>query len=159
MSPNERNARTYPRFPIPAVGAVILNDQRILLIQRGHEPSKGKWTLPGGVIEVGESPEDAIIREVKEECNLSITVVGIIEVFNRVIRDDQNRIKYHYVILDYLTRCQAGDPWQEVSPRPGTDILDVRWIPLPEVTRYDVTDGLLKIIRAGIAMQAQWSQC
>lgn len=101
------NTRTYPTFPIPSVGAVILKDDHILLIQRGQAPAKGKWTLPGGVVELGESPEEALIREVKEECNLCITVIGVIDVVNKVIRDDLNAIKYHYVIIDYLARCQT----------------------------------------------------
>jgi 8-oxo-dGTP diphosphatase len=153
------NARIYPTFPIPAVGAVILNDDHILLVQRGQAPAKGKWTLPGGVVELGESPEEALIREVQEECQLNITVVGVIDVVNRVIRDDRNAIEYHYVIIDYLARCQAGKPLPEVFPQPETDVMDARWISLQEVTQHDLTDGLLKIIRAGIAMQAQWSQC
>jgi 8-oxo-dGTP diphosphatase len=153
MSANER---TYPTFPIPAVGAVILNDHHVLLIQRGQAPAKGKWTLPGGVIELGESPEEALIREVEEECSLIITVVGIIDAVNRVIRDDHNVIKYHYVILDYLARCQPAESWHEASLQPGTDVMNVRWVPLPEVSRYDLTDGLLKIIHAGIAMEKQF---
>jgi len=147
--------RTYPTFPIPSAGAVILNDDHILLIQRGQAPAKGKWTLPGGVVELGESPEEALIREVKEECNLIITIIGVIDVVNKVIRDDHNGIKYHYVIIDYLGRCQTDE---NGSSKPGTDVMDVRWIPLQEVTHYDLTEGLLKIIRAGVAMQKQWSQ-
>jgi 8-oxo-dGTP diphosphatase len=150
------NARTYPTFPIPAVGAVILHDQRVLLVQRGQPPAQGKWTIPGGVIEIGEAPEEALMREVQEECHLSITVVGIIDVVNRVIRDDQDTIKYHYVILDYLARWQRGESEQAVSPQPGTDVLDVRWIPLPELGQYELTEGLLKIIHAGIALQQQF---
>jgi 8-oxo-dGTP diphosphatase len=151
------NARTYPTFPIPAVGAVILYNQRVLLVQRGQPPAQGQWTLPGGVIEVGESPEEALIREVQEECHVSITIVGIIDVVNRVIRDDQNTIKYHYVILDYLARCQSGESEQNVSPQPGTDVMDVRWIPLSALGQYELTEGLLKIIHEGIAMQQQFT--
>lgn len=152
------NKRTYPTFPIPSVGAVILKDDQILLIQRGQAPAKGKWTLPGGVVELGESPEEALIREVKEECNLRITVIGVIDVVNKVIRDDHKTIKYHYVIIDYLARCQPDESLSQVSSQPGTDVLDVRWVPLQEVTQYDLTEGLLRIIRAGIALQTQWDQ-
>jgi ADP-ribose pyrophosphatase YjhB (NUDIX family) len=152
------NTRTYPTFPIPSVGAVILKDDHILLIQRGQAPAKGKWTLPGGVVEVGESPEKALIREVKEECSLRITVIGVIDVVNKVIRDDHNAIKYHYVIIDYLVCCQTDEPLNHISLQPGTDVTDVRWIPLQELTQYDLTEGLLRIIRAGIAMQKQWDQ-
>jgi 8-oxo-dGTP diphosphatase len=154
MSADER---TYPTFPIPSVGAVILNNDHVLLVQRGQAPAKGKWTLPGGVIELGESPEEALIREVKEECNLIITILGVIEVINKVIRDAHKAIKYHYIIIDYFARCHTDDSRCEAFLQPGTDVMDVRWISLQEVTRYDLTDGLLKIIRAGIAMQHQWS--
>ena len=73
------HSRTYPAFPIPAVGAVILAQEHILLIQRGQPPAIGQWTLPGGVVEVGESPEEAIIREVREECSVEISVLSLIE--------------------------------------------------------------------------------
>ncbi len=149
------NARTYPTFPIPAVGAVILKDDQILLIQRGQAPAKGKWTLPGGVVELGESPEEALIREVQEECNLAIKTFGVIDVVNRVIRDEHNAIKYHYVIVDYLAHCQAVESWHKVSPQPGTDVMNARWISLREVSQYELTEGLLQIIRAGVAMQNQ----
>ena len=150
--------RTYPTFPIPSVGAVILKNDHILLIQRGQAPAIGKWTLPGGVIELGESPEEALIREVKEECNLRITVIGVIDVVNKMIQDEHNAIKYHYVIIDYLVRCQTDEPLNQISLQPGTDVTDVRWVPLQEVTQYELTEGLLRIIRAGVAMQEQWDQ-
>ena len=152
------NGRTYPTFPIPSVGAVILKDDHILLTQRGQAPAKGKWTLPGGVVELGESPEEALIREVKEECSLSITVIGVIDVVNKVIRDDRYAIKYHYVIIDYLARCQTDESLSQASSQPGTDVTEVRWIPLQEGTQYDLTEGLLRIIRAGVAMQEQWDR-
>lgn len=170
------HSRTYPAFPIPAVGAVILAQEHILLIQRGRPPAIGQWTLPGGVVEVGESPEEAVIREVREECSVDIIVLGVIEVINRIVRDDQHKIKYHYVIIDYLARCQAsGSSAHEVPSResqrnlekvslpdvastPGADVMGVRWVPFQDLPQYDVTEGLLPIVRAGIAMHAQWEQ-
>lgn len=151
--------RTYPAFPIPSVGAVILNREHVVLVQRGQPPSAGKWTLPGGIVELGESPENAIVREVKEECHLDIAVMDVIDVVNRVFRDEENAIKYHYVIIDYLARCvdESSRPEAEAL-RPATDVLDARWVPLPEIIHYDLTEGLLSIIRAGIAKQTQWNQ-
>lgn len=151
--------RMYPQFPIPAVGAVILQANRILLVQRGQPPAQGQWTLPGGVVELGEAPEEAIVREVQEECGLAVLVVDVIAVVNRVFRDERNAIRYHYVIIDYLTRCQADAPLSEAMLQPGTDVAAARWIPLPEVAHYDLTEGLLPIIRAGIALEAQWPPC
>lgn len=151
--------RTYPAFPIPSVGAVILNREHILLVQRGQPPSAGKWTFPGGIVELGESPEHAIIREVKEECHIDIAVLGVIDVVNRVFRDEKNAIKYHYVIIDYLARClDESDRPKQGSLLPATDVLDARWIPLQEVLHYELTEGLLSIIRAGIAKHTQWNQ-
>ena len=149
------NKRIYPTFPIPSVGAVILDRDRVLLVRRGQAPAKGKWTFPGGVVELGESPEEALIREVKEECNLLITVIGVIEIVSKVIRDEHNIIKYHYIIIDYLARCQTYDelPGYKIPLQPGTDVMDVRWIPLQEVIKYELTEGILPIIRAGVAMQ------
>ena len=153
------NARTYPTYPIPAVGALILNAEHILLVQRGQAPAKGKWTLPGGVVELGESPEDALIREIKEECHLDITIQGIVKVINKIIRDDQENIMYHYVILDYLAHCQSEQSWHELSPQPGSDVMNVRWVPLKDIaSSYDVTEGLLEVIHDAIVMQKHFEQ-
>lgn len=151
-------SRTYPAFPIPAVGAVILNQDHVVLVQRGQAPAQGQWTLPGGVVELGEAPEEAILREVCEECHLKIAVLGIIDVVNRVLRDEQQAIQYHYVIIDYLARCQEESLLPTTPLQPGTDVTDVRWVPFSEIVQYDLTEGLIPIIRAGIAMQAEWEQ-
>ena len=158
MSPR---SRTYPTFPIPAVGAVILEQEHVLLIQRGQPPAVGKWTLPGGVVEVGESPEEAIIREVQEECSVKIMILAVLDVVNRVIRDEDGKVQYHYVIIDYLVRCQEAnceDGLPEIAPHPETDVRNVRWVPFQELEHYDVTKGLCPVIRAGIAMQSRMEQ-
>lgn len=151
-------SRTYPAFPIPAVGAVILNREDVLLVQRGQPPAQGQWTLPGGIVELGEAPEEAILREVYEECHLKIAVIGIIDVVNRVIRDARQAIQYHYVIIDYLARCIEESCLATSTLRPGTDVTDVRWTPFSEIAQHDVTEGLIPIIRAGIALYAEWGQ-
>lgn len=154
-------SRTYPAFPIPAVGAVILAREHVLLIQRGQPPSEGKWTLPGGVVEIGESPENAIIREVREECSLDILVLGILDVVNRIVHDEDGRVKYHYVIIDYAARCRDTSNDQElpeIAVHAATDVSDVCWVPFQELPCYDVTEGLRPIIQAAIAMQSQWEQ-
>lgn len=140
------NARMYPKFPIPAVGAIILNGNHVLLIQRGQAPSKGKWTLPGGVVELGETPEEALVREIREECHLDIQLQGIVKVVNRVIKDENGQIKYHYLILDYLASCRSEQFCSENSLQAGSDVKDVRWIPLEEIVSYDVTEGLRDVI-------------
>lgn len=140
------NARMYPKFPIPAVGAIILNGDQVLLIQRGQAPSKGKWTLPGGVVELGETPEEALVREIREECHLDIQPQGIVKVVNRVIKDERGQIKYHYLILDYLAYCQSEQCCSEHSLQAGSDVKDARWIPLEDIRLYDVTEGLRDVI-------------
>ncbi len=155
-------SRTYPAFPIPAVGAVILEQEHVLLVQRGQPPSEGQWTVPGGVVEIGESPDEAIIREVHEECGIEVQVVGILDVVNRIVRDDVDAVKYHYVIIDYLACCRDPRPGQrlpEYVVRAGTDVRDARWIPFQELSTYDVTEGLRPIIQAGMSMQGpEWKK-
>ncbi|PIE32201.1 hypothetical protein CSA56_16475 [candidate division KSB3 bacterium] len=146
--------RQYPAFPIPAVGAILLNADRVLLIQRGQPPAKGQWTLPGGTIEVGESPEAALKREVWEECQLDISVGMLATIFNKVIRDEQKRIAYHYLILDYLVRSQIERPWKELLPQPGSDVMDARWIALDELDKYDLTEGLLDVISNAVSINS-----
>lgn len=147
------NARTYPAFPIPAVGAIILDEEHVLLIQRGQAPAKGKWTIPGGVVEPGESPEDALIREIREECHLEITIQSIVQIINRVMRDEQGKIKYHYIILDYLAHCQAGQSCHEFPAKPGSDVMNALWVPLKNIANYDVTEGLIDVINAAVELQ------
>ncbi len=148
-----QTSRTYPAFPIPSVGALVVQHGHVLLIQRGQPPAQGHWTLPGGVIEVGETPEEAVIREVREETNLTVTVGGIIEIVTKVFRDTHNAVQYHYLILDYLATCQAGAALPPVSLSPEADVADVRWIPVNELSAYDLTDGVLPVIQRGVALQ------
>ncbi|GAK60950.1 NUDIX hydrolase [Candidatus Vecturithrix granuli] len=131
----------------------MLHRDQVLLIQRGQAPSKGKWTLPGGVIEVGESPEEALVREIKEECQVKICVQEIVEVVNRVLYDDQRKVLYHYVILDYLAYCQSDDDCQAKSVQAGSDVMNARWVSVHELEDYDTTDGVIDVIHKAIAFR------
>lgn len=144
-------SRTYPAFPIPAVGAILLHDDQVLLIQRGTPPAQGLWTLPGGAIEVGESPEEAVIREIREECQLEVTPVCVVEIVNKVIRDERGSVLYHYVILDYLVQRRASQ--REHAPQPASDVSDVRWVSLNELAEYDLTEGAADVIHHAVLMQ------
>jgi 8-oxo-dGTP diphosphatase len=140
--------RTYPERPIVAVGAVILDEDRVLLIQRGQEPLKGEWSLPGGAVEIGETLEAALAREVREETSLDVVVGPVVEVFDSIRRDAGGRPEYHYVIVDYACRVRDGTP---TAPARGTDAADVCWVPVGELERYRVTGTAIAVIRKALA--------
>jgi ADP-ribose pyrophosphatase YjhB (NUDIX family) len=138
--------RKYPDRPIVAVGAVILDGDRVLLVQRANEPLKGEWSLPGGAVEVGEPLAVALAREVREETSLDVTVGPLVEVLDSVRRDADGRVEYHYVIIDYLCRVRGG---AAVS---GSDAADVRWVSASELERYGVNAGAAAVIRKAMTM-------
>jgi len=138
--------REYPSLPVLAVAAIIVDNGEILLVKRANEPARGKWSPPGGVVELGESLVDAVRREVREECGLEIEVDGLLDVVEVVRRDSKGRIRFHYVILDYLARPTGGEL------RPGEDASEVRWIPLRELENYEITQSLRKLV------ERHWSE-
>jgi 8-oxo-dGTP diphosphatase len=127
-----------------AVGAVILDGGRVLLVQRGQEPLKGEWSLPGGAVEIGETLEAAVVREVREETSLDVVVGPVVEVLDSIRRDAAGRAEYHYVIIDY--RCHVRDGTSAAAAH-GTDAADVRWVPIEELDRYRVTSTAIAVIR------------
>ncbi|HEY1579923.1 MAG TPA: NUDIX domain-containing protein [Terracidiphilus sp.] len=117
--------REFPESPIVGVGAVVVDRGRVLLVQRGREPSKGKWSLPGGMLEIGESLVDGVAREVEEEAGLKVEVLELVELIDRIIREagpEGERIRYHYVIADYLCRVVGG------SLKAASDAAAARWV-------------------------------
>ncbi len=100
--------REFPSAPLVGVGAVIVHDGRVLLIRRGRDPMKGHWTFPGGVLEVGESLAEGLAREVREETGLVVEVLELVELLDRIHRED-GRVRFHYVIADYLCRVTGGE--------------------------------------------------
>jgi 8-oxo-dGTP diphosphatase len=125
--------RLYPDQPVVGVGAVIVKECKIALIKRGNEPSKGKWTIPGGLVELAESPEQAVIREAKEETGLDVDTPTLIDVVSNVDFDDKGKVKYHYVIIDYFVHVKKG------VARASSDAMELRWVPFEEVEKYDLT--------------------
>src|SRR5207249_4947518 len=134
------HVRRYPDCPIVGVGAVIIDGDRVLLVKRAHEPLKGEWSLPGGAIEVGESLEHALIREVREETSLDVTVGPVVEVLDRIGRDGTDRVEYHFVIVDYLCRVAGG------IATCGSDAEEVRWVERKDLAMYHLTTAAAAVI-------------
>lgn len=139
-------SRQYPERPILGVGAIIADGGRVLLVERGHDPLKGVWSLPGGIVEVGEYLEDAVRREVREETGLDVEPVSVVEVFERIIPDRNGRTEYHYVLIDYLCRPTGGEL------RADSDVSDARWVPRGELASYRITEGTLGVIEKALAL-------
>ena len=140
--------RKYPPRPIVAVGAVILDSDRVLLVRRGQEPLKGQWSLPGGVVEIGETLESALAREVREETSLDVVVGAVVEVLDSIRRDADGRAEYHFVIIDYACRVRSRTP--SIATR-GTDADEVRWVAVGELEQYGVTPTAIAVIRKACA--------
>jgi len=125
--------RSYPDQPVVGVGAVIIKEGKIVLIKRGNEPSKGKWSIPGGHVELGENLKEAVIRETKEETCLDVDNPILIDVVENVDWDDLGKIKYHYIIVDYLVHVKGG------NIEAASDAAELRWVPFGEVEAYNLT--------------------
>lgn len=141
--------REYPDRPIVAVGGLVVRDGRVLLVQRGREPSAGRWTIPGGAVLVGERLQEAVVRELREECGVQVEVGPVVEVLDRVVRDAAGRIQFHYVIVDYLARWVAGEP------RAGSDAAAVRWLTQEEWAGLPLTEGLGPVLLRALALAGQ----
>jgi 8-oxo-dGTP diphosphatase len=143
--------REYPDCPRVGVGAVVLDRGRVLLVRRGGQPSSGRWSLPGGLVELGETTADAVRREIREECGIDITVGGLAGVVDRVTRDAEGRVRYHYVLVDYLAFADTD------AVVAGTDAAECRWVEIERVSELDVTDGLIDMIRRAVALAGKES--
>ena len=134
--------REYPESPLVGVGAVIVQNHRVLLIRRGQPPLLGEWSLPGGVLECGETLREAVVREAREETGLVVEPDEMLGVYERVIRGDEGPVRYHYVLIDFLCRPIGGDL------KAGSDAADVRWFTREELPAlnlaYDANDVVLK---------------
>jgi 8-oxo-dGTP diphosphatase len=133
--------REYPGAPIVAVGVIIRKDDRILLVRRGKQPSLGRWSFPGGAVELGESLQEAAQREAWEETGLQVQVGEVGTVLDHVARDSTGRIQYHYVIVDYYAQAVGG------ILKAGTDVSDVRWASLSDLESLDITEKARDLAR------------
>ena len=133
--------RRYPTRPLAGVGAIIFRGDEVLLVRRGGKPALGKWSVPGGLVELGESLEEAVRREVLEEVGIEVAVGELVAVLDRVIRDDRGEIEYHYLLLDFL--CEPA----EGAPVAGSDASECRFVPIADLGGYDLTRGAEKVVR------------
>jgi mutator protein MutT len=139
------SSRRYPERPILGVGAIIEDGGRVLLVERGQEPLKGVWSLPGGAVEVGERLKDAVRREVREETGLEVEPVSVAEIFERIMPGPHGRTEYHYVLIDYLCKLTGGEL------HASSDAARAAWVPREELSSYHITEGTLAVILKSLA--------
>ena len=138
--------REYPEAPRVGVGAVVLHEGHVLLVRRAGRPSWGKWSLPGGLVELGETTAEAVCREIAEECSCQIRLAGICGVLDRIVRDAQGRIRYHYVLVDYLAYTDSD----EITA--GSDAGEACWVAIDRVGELDTTEGLTDMIERALKL-------
>jgi mutator protein MutT len=133
--------KEYPERPVVGVGAIILEGGKILLEKRKSTPGEGKWAVPGGLIELGETVEQAVIREVKEETGLDVASPRLVDVVDYISLDEKGAVKYHFIILDYLVTVKGGEL------KAASDAAELRWVPISEVERYDLTESFRRFFK------------
>lgn len=125
--------REFPKQPLVGVGGVVIHRNRVLLIRRGSEPLKGEWSIPGGLLELGEELAEAARRELREETGLEVEPLAIMETFDRIFREGR-KVRYHFVIVDYVCRLKRG------RLRPASDVLEARWVRREDLVQYNLTE-------------------
>ena len=147
MSDQDRSAvsRQYPALPIPSAHAVVVRDGRALLVRRAGEPGKGRWSVPGGMVELGETVAQAACRELCEECGVKIQIDRVLDVADTIVRDDHGRIRFHYVVIYLLARWVAGEP------RAASDATEVRWVRSEELEGLDMHPAARQAVRRALA--------
>ena len=141
-------ARDYAEAPVAAVGGVVIDDGAVLLVRRAFPPRQGEWSLPGGRLELGESLADGVAREVREETGLDVDVGVVVDVFDRVHRDEAGRVRYHFVIVDFLCRPRGG------TLAAGDDAAEVRWVPRADVAALGVNAYAVGVIERAFRLHA-----
>lgn len=140
--------RDYPDRPIVGVGAVVVKDGRALVVRRATEPLRGEWSVPGGMLELGEKLREGIAREVKEETGLEVKVGEVLDVFDSIFPDSEGRMQYHYVLIDFLCRPVAG----EVCA--SSDVSDARWVTAEEAEALQMKAATVGLIRKALGLTA-----
>jgi 8-oxo-dGTP diphosphatase len=141
--------REYPELPFVGVGSIIIEHDRVLLVKRVHPPIQGQWSIPGGVLELGEFVSEAAKREVREETGLEVEPGELLGVFDRVLRDSDKRVQYHYVLIDLLCKYVGGELLA------ASDAAEVRWFTLEELPELSLAEDTLEVIHKGFAISAR----
>jgi ADP-ribose pyrophosphatase YjhB (NUDIX family) len=144
--------REFPDHPLIGVGAVIIDGDRILLAKRAHPPIQGEWSIPGGVLEVGELVREAAVREAQEETGLIVEPGELLGVFDRVLRNAEGRVQYHYVLIDFLCRPVGGELCA------SSDAEEVRWFAQEELPPLKLSQDTQDVIRKGFEKQEQFHE-
>ena len=138
--------REYPERPVIAVGGVVVSAARVLLIRRAHPPLEGRWSIPGGILELGETIAQAIERELMEEAGLQVLPLELIEIYEKVLRLPNQPPQYHFVILDYLCELKGG------NAQAGSDVTEVAWSTEDELDRFNLTAEARRVVKRAFAM-------
>jgi ADP-ribose pyrophosphatase YjhB (NUDIX family) len=138
-------SREYPDRPLLGVGGVIIHEGRVLIVRRASEPLKGEWSIPGGLVELGEKLAEAVQREVHEETGLLIEPGEVLELFDSIWRDAEGRCQYHYVLVDYLCHVTGGEL------QAATDVSEVRWATETEIPSFNLRTATESVIRKGFS--------
>jgi 8-oxo-dGTP diphosphatase len=138
--------REFPETPLVGVGAIIIEDSRVALVKRAHAPLQGRWSIPGGVLEVGELVREAAVREAREETGLVVEPGELLGVFDRVLRDAEQRVQYHYVLIDFLCRRIEGEI------KAAGDAADARWFTRDELPELNLSADTFEVIQKAFAI-------
>ncbi len=149
---NRRDAedRRYPSRPIVGVAGVVVFEGKVLLIRRGQEPMRGSWSLPGGALETGETMLEGVVREVMEETGLQVRPLELLAMLDRIVRDEQGAVEYHYVLLDWL--CELADEAVGSAARAGSDATEVAWVDAEAMDcMADLDEAMQRVVRDALA--------
>ncbi|HET9304964.1 MAG TPA: NUDIX hydrolase [Candidatus Sulfotelmatobacter sp.] len=135
--------REFPELPLVGVGAIIIQNDRVVLVKRAHPPIQGQWSIPGGVLEVGELVREAAIREAREETGLSVEPADLLGVYDRILRNQEQRVQYHYVLVDFLCRPVGGEL------QAASDAAEVRWFAREELPALKLAEDTQEVIEKG----------
>jgi ADP-ribose pyrophosphatase YjhB (NUDIX family) len=137
--------REFPEVPLVGVGAIIIEDARVLLVKRAHPPLQAQWSIPGGVLEVGELIREAAVREAREETGLIVEPEDLLGVYDRILRNPEERVQYHYVLIDFFCRRGGGELLA------ASDAAEVRWFAREELAPLKLAEDTIDVIRKGFA--------